>query len=170
MLPIYTILHPTDFSEYSEYAFRFACSLARDHRARIVVLHVAAPPPVVYGDVIAQLPMEVSRESLEVQLRQIEGPADVPVVRRLHVGHPVHEILSVAKETNAGLIVMGTHGRTGLGRMLLGSVAEQVLRNAKCPVLTVKGPVPGTSGPEAEDDQYAAGVVEGKKVEVGGEG
>jgi nucleotide-binding universal stress UspA family protein len=64
----------------------------------------------------------------------------VPTERRLEEGDPVTQILRVARETNCDLIVMGTHGRTGLGRLVMGSVAEQVVRKALCPVLTVKMP------------------------------
>jgi nucleotide-binding universal stress UspA family protein len=71
----------------------------------------------------------------------------MPVERRLEEGLAVTEVLRVAQEVNADLIVMGTHGRTGLARLLMGSVAEQVLRKALCPVLTVKTPFPATTSP-----------------------
>ena len=64
---------------------------------------------------------------------------------RVHEGDPATQIVRVAQETRCDLIVLGTHGRTGLGRLLMGSVAEQVLRKAPCPVLTVKTPFPETS-------------------------
>ena len=161
MLPIQTILHPTDFSEYSDYAFRFACSLARDHGARVVVLHVAPPPAAVPIDgmpVTAPAP-GLYKEHLEQRLHEIR-PSDpnVPVEYRLEEGFPATEILRIANEIHADLIVLGTHGRTGLGRLLMGSVAEQVVRKATCPVLTVKpSHVEQQSGTgEAERSEQAA--------------
>jgi nucleotide-binding universal stress UspA family protein len=75
----------------------------------------------------------------ELQQFQVPDP-NVPVDYRLEEGEPVSEILAVANQTSADLIVMGTHGRTGLGWLLMGSVAEQVVRQAPCPVLTVRTP------------------------------
>jgi len=143
MLAVNTILHPTDFSERSQYAFWLACSLARDYGARLVVLHVAVPA-VVYGEGVVVPPSpEELRAATQEQLDRLQAPrADVRAERRLAEGDAVEEILRVAKEANADLIVMGTHGRTGLGRLLMGSVAEQVVRRASCPVLTVKAPFP----------------------------
>jgi nucleotide-binding universal stress UspA family protein len=144
MLAIRTILHPTDFSQTSKYAFRLACSLARDHGARLVVLHVAPPPQMVSYEGI---PLEPSmsgsyQDELQDKLRQIRAPdPGVSIETRLEEGFAAPEIVRVAQETPCDLIVMGTHGRTGLGRLLMGSVAEQVLRKALCPVLTVKAPL-----------------------------
>lgn len=142
MLPIQTILHPTDFSEPSTYAFGLACSLARDYHARLVLLHVMTSPVVAYGEGV--IPPEPERYAAEAQ-EKLEGlvpGAEVRVQRLMVEGDPAPEILRAAKETGCDVIVMGTHGRTGLGRMLVGSVAEQVLRRAPCPVLTVKFPLP----------------------------
>jgi nucleotide-binding universal stress UspA family protein len=142
MTPIRVILHATDFSEPAKDAFEIATALARERRARLVVLHVAVRPMSPIPDLTAVLPEpEDYREELERRLRA-QRPAD-PAVRVeywLEEGDPVTEILRVARETGCDLIVMGTHGRTGLGRALLGSVAEQVLRLAPCPVLTVRMP------------------------------
>jgi nucleotide-binding universal stress UspA family protein len=77
---------------------------------------------------------------------QPSDPA-VKIEHRLAEGDPAREILRVARETGCDLIVMGTHGWTGLGRLLMGSVAEQVVRKATCPVLTVKTPIPDTAIP-----------------------
>ena len=147
MLPINTILHPTDFSESAAYAARLACALARDYGARLIVLHVATPP-VAYGDAATPSEPTWSRAELHEQLQQVL-PED-PLVRtehRLAEGDAVAEILRAVRTLRCDLIVMGTHGRTGLGRLLMGSVAEEVLRQATCPVLTVKSPsLQGTSG------------------------
>lgn len=138
MLPIHTILHPTDFSYRSWNALQMACALARDYSARLVVLHVSATPTIAYGEgVIPPNPDEVLRLAQE-QLDRLELPkTDIRAERRLELGDPVGGILRVAQEINADLIVMGTHGRTGLHRLLMGSVAEGIMRKSTCPVLTV---------------------------------
>jgi nucleotide-binding universal stress UspA family protein len=143
LLPIHTILFPTDLLENAERAFPLACSLARDCGARIVVLHVT-PPPLGHDELDARRHPEEYYGALWEALREVQAPAnDVRVEHRLEEGDASKRILEVAQEVQAGLIVMGTHGRTGLGRLLLGSVAEQVLRRAVCPVLTVRIPFPG---------------------------
>jgi nucleotide-binding universal stress UspA family protein len=143
MLPIHTILHPTDFSDHSGVAFRLACALARDYSARLVVLHVSSPPVLIYGEgVIPPQPVDY-QDRLEEELHQLQAPD--PTIRtdhKMREGDPVDEILAVAEQARADLIVMGTHGRTGLGRLLMGSVAEKVVRRAACPVLTVRSPFP----------------------------
>jgi nucleotide-binding universal stress UspA family protein len=143
MLPVHTILHPTDFSERSQHAFWLACSLARDYGARLIVLHVVPVPAVVYGEgVLPPNPEELLAAARE-QLNRLPAPrADVRAERQLADGDAVEEILRIAREAGADLVVMGTHGRTGVGRLLMGSVAEQVVRRASCPVLTVKAPFP----------------------------
>ena len=142
MLAIQTILHPTDFSERSGYAFRLSCSLARDRDARLIVLYVVpvslAEEKRGFGEEIAQ----------ELNHMQIPDPK-IKVERRLEEGDPAPQILRVAQETGCDLIVMGTHGRTGLDRLVMGSVAEQVVRGASCPVLTVKTPFPQPMPTEA---------------------
>jgi universal stress protein A len=150
MLAVHSIIHPTDFSERSQYAFWLACALARDYGARLTVLHVAAVPTVVYGEGVVPPDPEELRAAVQEQLDRLQVPhADVRAERRLEQGDTVEEILRVAQEARADLIVMGTHGRTGLGRLLMGSVAEQIVRKAACPVLTVKAPFPATA-PEPE--------------------
>ena len=142
MLALKTLLHPTDFSEHSRYAFRLACSLARDHGARLVVVHVVmtlGPELVPAGEAVTQLQPEGYQQKLWDDLHQVQSPdPSVPVEYRLAEGEPAEEIVRLAKETGCDLIVLGTHGRTGLERLLMGSVAEQVVRKAPCPVLTVK--------------------------------
>lgn len=144
MGPSRTVLCPVDFSEASEHTLRLACSLARNRHAGLLVLHVAPPPVVVLsgpsGDAAAVeqvSPEEYDR--LRAELRRLQPPfPDVPVEHRLEKGDPATEILRVAEETGCDLIVMGTHGRTGLDRLLTGSVAEKVLRAAPRPVVAVK--------------------------------
>jgi nucleotide-binding universal stress UspA family protein len=142
MLPIQTILHPTDFSKQAECAFQLARSLARDHKARLVVLHVLARPEAVPYDELPLIPPPPPDfEGAYAKLKEW-APLEprLTVEHLVEVGYAESVILSTAEDLKADLIVMGTHGRTGLGRLLLGSVAEQVLRRATCPVLTVKAP------------------------------
>jgi nucleotide-binding universal stress UspA family protein len=143
MLPIHSILYPTDFSPQAGHAFQVACALARDYGARLVLLHVK-PPEVVYGEGFVLPPdSEAVRRELLEQLGSLQlADPSVSVWRILEEGNPAAEILHTAAEVGCDLIVMGTHGRTGLGRLLMGSVAEAVLRKAPCPVLTIRSPFP----------------------------
>ena len=144
MAPFQTIVHPTDFSDYARYAFNLACTLAKVHGSRLVVAHVI---DVEYGKhsfggtMVEVRPPDYPERLLE-QLKSLQpAGADVPVEHKLMEGRPVEEILRLAKETQSDLIVMGTHGLTGVKRLLLGSVAEQIVRQAPCPVVAVKSPV-----------------------------
>jgi nucleotide-binding universal stress UspA family protein len=150
MLPIRTILHPTDFSEPADAAYRVARMIARESGARLVVLHVAGMnvdvTPVVYTEFgfPFALPEDYQpyHAALKGQLHERFGSdTGARVETRLADGDAAEEILRVAEEIRCDLIVVGTEGRSGLGRLLLGSVAEAVLRKARCPVLTVKSPV-----------------------------
>ena len=143
MLAIQNILHPTDFSERSDHAFKLACALARDHGALLTVAHVLAPPIVVPVDGVVPVIPEDFEEQARAKLLQVAPPDPrIRVERKLLLGDAAHEIVELARKSNCDLIVMGTHGRTGLGRLLMGSVAEIVLRKSQCPVLTVKLPFP----------------------------
>jgi nucleotide-binding universal stress UspA family protein len=139
MLGLRTILHPTDFSPLARHAFEVACSLAQDYKARLVLLHVHQPP-VPIGELVPTEPPDI-REYLLRELHGLETPQDVAVDYQLQIGPVSEGIVCAAAETRCDLIVIGTHGRGGLGRVLLGSVAESVLRRAPCMVLTVKSPM-----------------------------
>lgn len=139
MLPIRTILHPTDLSEDSTNAFRLAGALARDYAARLVLLNVY-PSPLNGADAVDRTRPDGIEEGLLAQLAALKP--DDPSVRvecRAEEGHPADTILSVANRIGADLIVMGTHGRGGVSRALMGSVSEAVNRKATCPVVTVRG-------------------------------
>jgi nucleotide-binding universal stress UspA family protein len=143
MLPIRTILHPTDFSDRSQNAFKLACALARDYAACLLVVHVVPTPLAVYVEGMVAEPLTEFRDEVHAQLCALRP--DDPAVRPEYFtleGDPTHEILQFAQDHACDLIVLGTHGRTGLGRLLMGSVAEGVVRRAACPVLTVKTPFP----------------------------
>ena len=141
MTNIQTILHPTDFSETAEHAFKLACSVARDHQARLIVLHVI-PPPLTHAEAVARAAPDSYRDQLWRELEQMkQRDITVGIEPMLEDGLPAKQIVQTAKDEGCSLIVMGTHGRTGLSRLLMGSVAEHVLRHATCPVLTVRMPL-----------------------------
>lgn len=140
------ILCPVDLSGFSEQAIRVASSIARADGGKLYFLYVAMPElPMsaagVIPDVNAHLKME------QAKLEQIRpAQADVPCERFFIRGEPVQVIIDFVKDHNIDLIVMPTHGRTGLLRLLMGSVTEKVVRLAPCPVLAVKSPVADSSG------------------------
>jgi nucleotide-binding universal stress UspA family protein len=149
VLPIRVILHPTDFSDRAGNAFHLACALARDYRARLIVLHVAEPT-FLYGEGFLPPDSEATSQEAWENLSRLQSPDNsVRVERRFESGDPATEILRLAQEVGADLIVMGTHGRTWLGRLFRDSVAEQVLRHAICPVLTMTMPFPEKTPVEA---------------------
>jgi nucleotide-binding universal stress UspA family protein/quercetin dioxygenase-like cupin family protein len=151
MSRIRTIIHPTDFSENARHAFEAACALARENQAILFVLHVMMPSVVPTAHGPPDPLRSVESQKLLPQLPWPE-PADpqLRVERRLAEGNPAEEILRLAGALRCDVIVMGTHGRTGLGRLLTGSVAEAVLRKADCPVMVVKMPLPPAPLAEAE--------------------
>jgi nucleotide-binding universal stress UspA family protein len=134
---IRTILHPTDLSDESRPAFHLACALARDHGARLVVFS-AYPPPLTGSEMVDRDRPDGIGEDLLAKLRVLKPDGAVTVEYRVAEGRAAEAILEAAADVHADLIVMGTHGRSGLGRALMGSVAEAVNRGAVCPVLTVR--------------------------------
>jgi nucleotide-binding universal stress UspA family protein len=139
------ILHPTDFSDCSRHAFDLAADLAAQYGARLLVLHVAetlGPENVTYGEAVSQLQPEGYRRRLWDDLREVrpDSSAGITVEHLLGEGDPATEIERIARERHCDLIVLGTHGRTGWKRLVMGSIAEHIIRHASCPVLTVKGP------------------------------
>jgi universal stress protein A len=138
-----TILHPTDFSQSASQALGMAGSLAREHGAKLILLHVAQlPVSSVAGLPVPRPPPPTGDWSgLRAELDGLAaGIKNLTVESRLLEGEPVSTIVDLAREIGADMIVIGSHGRTGLSRVLLGSVAEHVVRKAGCPVLTVKTP------------------------------
>ncbi|HYG80791.1 MAG TPA: universal stress protein [Pyrinomonadaceae bacterium] len=149
-----SILLPTDFSECASYALSYATELARDAGAKIVCVHVIEPvmPTVGYTGITEPLPIadisEQMEDSAERELPKVAGCeecAGLEVEEVIAHGDPATEIVRAAAEHGCDLIVISSHGRTGLGRILFGSTAEAVVRHAPCPVLVVKPP------PEQED-------------------
>ena len=133
------ILVPTDFSTASDAALPHAEALAKQKSASLLILHVEETP-LAYGggELYYGLP-EPTSERILAMLEQVR-PSD-PVVaftHRLTMGDPAGEIVRIAAEEGAEMIVLGTHGRSGMTRMLMGSVAEAVVRRAPCPVLVYR--------------------------------
>jgi len=138
------ILVPTDFSEYADYALDYAIELAQKLQARLTLLHIIQLTPMTMGDMYGY--------SLEAYLEAMESEAQKHMeglLNRLHQeglegetaivqGAPFQIIVDMAESRDVDLIVMGTHGRTGLTYALMGSVAEKVVRLAPCPVLVTR--------------------------------
>jgi nucleotide-binding universal stress UspA family protein len=154
MIRIKKILYPTDFSSYSNQAYFHAIALAENHNASLTVLFVynsdIMTTPGSQGDEVTD------RRYWQSQLEQIRPiDANIAVSHILLEGDPAGEIVRYGRDAGVDLIVMGTHGRTGVERLVLGSVAEKVLRDAACSVLVVKLPR-GQSAAEPGDFAVAA--------------
>jgi nucleotide-binding universal stress UspA family protein len=148
-LQLRTILVPTDFSGCANYALPYAASIARATGAAIVCVHVVEPivPAVGYSGLAEPMPIadisEQLEDSAERELPQLAGCDEfdgLEVEEVIVHGDPAAEIVRVAGERQVDLIVVSSHGRTGLGRIIFGSTAEAVVRHAICPVLVVKPP------------------------------
>jgi nucleotide-binding universal stress UspA family protein len=141
------IFHPTDFSSASGAAFKRAIALAKADKAQLLIVNVLAPPmpisgegympPNLYEDLEASARKYAERKlaALQVKARAASVRASTLVLEG--VAH--EQIVRAAKSKKADLIVIGTHGRTGLAKLFLGSVASRVVAAAPCPVLTVRG-------------------------------
>ncbi len=141
MLRFKNILCPVDFDPNSLMALRLAADLARENKATLDLLHVVALPPAPEVALPFGQMERAARSRLEKLARQkLDGKVRYQI--RVMLGDPSSEVLQVAKRSGAGLIVMATHGRKGLRHLFLGSVAERVVREAPCPVLTM-GPSSG---------------------------
>lgn len=139
------ILHPTDFSECATDAQATAVDLAGRLGSEIVLLQVLVETPL-YGESVLNMPKvqrvydaqrKWAEETLEARVGDLRRRG-LKASWRVQVGVPFEEIVKIADEERVDMIVMGTHGRSGLNRVLLGSVAERVIRLAPCPVLTVR--------------------------------
>ena len=133
------ILFPTDFSHTGDAALAMATSLARDNDATLYIAHVQEPPAFYGGGEMYYGMLDPTASELIKMLEDVK-PVD-PSVRyehRMLTGDPAGALVDFAKQEHIDLIVLGTHGRSGLSRLLMGSVAEAVVRRAECPVLTFK--------------------------------
>jgi nucleotide-binding universal stress UspA family protein len=149
MAEIKKILFATDFSENSKWAFTYALSFARKYDAVLYILHVIQPPSYplgMYAEISFDAMDEFTRsmaEAAEKEMNNLRGTelGDFKNFEILIItGTPFLEIIKTAREKEVDLIVLGTHGRTGLDHVLFGSTAEKVVRKASCPVLSVRLP------------------------------
>ena len=150
------ILAPTDFSRFSGFALEWAANLAEALQSELIILHVI---PEEEGKIIEEvigegaavrIPMGIRQNVVEERRKKFQQQFDIvlpPQMKKslrveeiLRIGVPFLEIIKIAKEKDVDLVVMGTHGRTGLAHVLIGSVAEKVVHYAHCPVLTIKHP------------------------------
>ncbi|MFV1967344.1 MAG: universal stress protein [Pirellulaceae bacterium] len=135
------ILFPSDFSHTGDAALALAASLARDTGATLLIVHVEEPPIAYGGGELYYGISNPATEDLRRMLNEVR-PTDpgIPCEHFLITGDPATAIARFAEEQGVDFIVMGTHGRTGLSRLLMGSVAESVVGRAKCAVLTLRQP------------------------------
>jgi universal stress protein A len=156
-LQLKTILLPTDFSGCANYAVAYAAAVARAASAKVICIYVLEPmvPAVGYTGLADPMPIadisEQMEDSAERELPQVvhcEELRGLEVEEVITHGDAAAEIVRVAAERAVDLIVISSHGRTGLGRMIFGSTAEAVVRHARCPVLVVKPPADEEEGEE----------------------
>ncbi len=150
------ILAPTDFSRYSGFALEWAANLAEALQAELILLHVISEEEgKVLKEIMAegaavQIPVGIRHEVVDERQKKFQEQFDIVLPRHLkksikveeivRIGVAFLEIIKTAREKDVDLIVMGTHGRTGLAHAFIGSVAERVVHHAHCPVLTIKHP------------------------------
>jgi len=147
MTRIRRVMHPSDFSRASGAAFARAVDLAKANRAELIVAHVLAPIILMMGDAYVSPRVfedleAAARAEGQKQLHRLLAKARKAGVRArsmLLEGIAHEQIVRAARSTHADLIVIGTHGRTGIAKMFLGSVAGRVVSSARCPVMTVRG-------------------------------
>jgi universal stress protein A len=137
------LLVPIDFSECSKKALQYAIPLAKEHEAAITLLYVVTPVygtgeygALDYGELEVSMRQGGEKELAKLAEEEVRG--QIPTGLLVRTGSPAHEIIEAARRLPADLIVISTHGRTGLKHVLLGSVAEQVVRTAPCPVFVVR--------------------------------
>ena len=138
MISIHRVIHPTDFSPASRRALIWAVGLARQNRAELMVVHVVPPPTPIFEVESVERPQ--AEAQLSAVMRKVRW-AKVKTRRLLLKGRTsvAKHIVDSAGILRADLIVMGTHGRTGISRLFTGSVASRVIAHAHCPVLVVRG-------------------------------
>ncbi len=143
------ILFCTDFSENSHWAFTYALDLAKAYKSKLLILHVT-PEPVHPEQLSIYLPPEKLKELKIFQKKDVDQQLKTHYLSKMRgfknyqvifkEGEPFVKIIQLAKKSSIDLIVMGTHGRTGLDHILFGSTAEKVVRKSSCPVLTIRLP------------------------------
>jgi nucleotide-binding universal stress UspA family protein len=148
MIDLHRILVPTDFSKHSHNALGYAAAFAEKFGAELFLLHVVQDLALFIPEAVSVAPPAVPpieqmtaavREALDRLVRE-NDLGRLTVHCEVREGTPFYEIIQFAREAEIDLIIMGTHGRSGLAHVLLGSVSERVVRKAPCPVLTVRDP------------------------------
>ena len=150
------VLVPIDFSDYSKNSLRYAVNFAKDFNAKIILVYVVEPviypPDFSMGQIaIPSVGLELDKRAEDEldRLATNEIPAGVEVKKIVKTGKPFVEIIETAEEENVDLIIIATHGHTGVEHILFGSTAEKVVRKAPCPVLTLREPAKGFKFKEA---------------------
>ncbi|MBN2105188.1 universal stress protein [bacterium] len=151
MFPLKKILCPLDFSDYSVKALKISMEMAEKFKATVIMCHIVTDIPGIgttYGMVHYNTPwlnlkafmQEMEKASYDSMDQLIEkyNNKNVSLKKKVAAGMPADEIIKLAEEEQTDLIVLTTHGRTGLKRIFLGSVAEGVIRHASCPVLSIR--------------------------------
>jgi nucleotide-binding universal stress UspA family protein len=146
MARVQRIVHASDFSKASSAAFHKAVELAKSNRAELVLLHVLAPiVPLTDGYVSPQVYEDLDKSARAAASKELTGlvakakKVGVQAKAVLRDGTAHEQIVRAARSPRADMIVIGTHGRTGLAKLFLGSIAGRVVSTAKCPVMTVRG-------------------------------
>jgi universal stress protein A len=148
MAAIKKILVPTDFSKFSDNALKQAVEMAKQNKAKIYLFHVISIVQQCAVDYcldtaivmdLEQKSMQSAQDMIQKQIRRVVKSSDVGIVSDVRKGTPYKEILKEQEDKKIDLIVIATHGQTGLKGYLLGSVADKVARHAKCPVFLVRG-------------------------------
>ena len=144
------VLVPIDFSDYSKSALKYAVNFVKQFNAELILIYVVEPviypPDFSMGQIaIPSVDLEMDKRAVEelTKLAQKEIPHEVKVYSVVKTGKPFIEIIETAAEENVDLIIIATHGHTGVEHILFGSTAEKVVRKAPCPVLTLREPIKG---------------------------
>ena len=146
LLPLKKIVWPTDFSEPANVGLKIAAELCEQFSAEMLMVHVVSPLPTMYGGIaptgfhipsVLEEIQETAANSL-AEIRREKMPADAPVRTSVVQGQPADEIVKLAEREKADIIVISSQGESGWRRFMFGSVAEKVVRQAECPVLTIQ--------------------------------
>jgi len=144
------VLVPVDFSDYSKSALKYAVGFAKKFRAEMILIYVVEPviypPDFSMGQIaIPAVNAEWDKKAQEEldKLAQSEIPTEIKVTTIIKTGKPFVEIIDTAVEVDADIIIIATHGHSGVEHILFGSTAEKVVRKAPCPVLTLREPIKG---------------------------
>ncbi len=148
------ILCPIDFSAHSDKALAYASTLAKEAGAKLLLVYVEDTQVPLDAGFAGYVPPPDETEQLEKRLNATRPTVEeVETEHHLLFGHPADAIVEFAQSHDIDLIVMGTHGRTGVARLLMGSIAESVVRRATCPVLTLKQPTAEPAPDHAVSDE-----------------